>query len=242
MTTLTDIPDITVRESQMRVAQSEASAALEAVLSLPAAKARTRLRFGPGRTSENLARLIDKALVQAEAQGLETDRLVVSAVNAVAAEDIVRIRRKAHGLADWISSPTSDVTIVLRPQGAAAAQIVPQAKAPAIAGVTGPETQAEQAIREALRGVLDPDLGVNIVDFGFVRRVRLDRPGHAIITMTLTSPACPLVKVMTDQMRTILSAMDTDFTVQWEWTPSWRPEDISPAGRDELMVIGFNAF
>ncbi|AHV93334.1 metal-sulfur cluster assembly factor [Bordetella holmesii] len=105
-----------------------------------------------------------------------------------------------------------------------------------------PETEAETTIRQALQAVLDPDLGVNIVDMGFVRQVRLRDDGVAKITMTLTSPACPLAKVMTDQMRTTLAAQDTDFEVEWVWQPSWRPADITASGREQLAAIGFNKF
>ncbi len=249
MNTLTEVADITVKEQQLRVAQSEAAAALRGVLKQPAGQARARLRFGPGRTCEALARMLDKALVQAENGGIEADQLVVSGGSVTVAEHIIRVRRKAHGLADWISSPTSDVTIVLRPKGLA--DLVTETEValqpvdpptPVAPSVAEPETAEETAVRNALRAVLDPDLGVNIVDMGFVRRVKLDTPGFAAITMTLTSPACPLAKVMTDQMRTELAVLDTDFKVDWEWKPSWRPEDISPAGRDQLTAIGFKAF
>jgi metal-sulfur cluster biosynthetic enzyme len=90
--------------------------------------------------------------------------------------------------------------------------------------------------------VIDPDLGVNIVDLGFVRRVRVAETGSATITMTLTSAACPLTSVMEVQIRSVLSAMDVDFAVEWEWLPSWRPQDISEDGREQLRAIGFSAF
>ena len=57
------------------------------------------------------------------------------------------------------------------------------------------------AVREALLDVIDPDLGVNIVDLGFVRHVEV-RDGTAVITMTLTSAACPLTSIMEDQIGT----------------------------------------
>ena len=62
------------------------------------------------------------------------------------------------------------------------------------------------AVREALAEVIDPDLGVNIVDLGFVRGVEIgDRT--AVITMTLTSAACPLSQIMEDQIRTGLAPL-----------------------------------
>jgi metal-sulfur cluster biosynthetic enzyme/ribosomal protein L22 len=272
MTALAELTDIVVRKHQIRLAEAEATAALGRVLGEPAVAARAKLRLGPVGKCEPLARVLDEALVRAQECGLDPEVLVVSAGVAEAAEDIVRVRRKAHGVADWISSPTSDVTIVLRPRGlAAVAAAAPVAAAPAAAGPAAagpaaagpatadpaagpaaavgdaageprPETEAELAVREALYEVIDPDLGVNIVDLGFVRRVRLDGDGRATITMTLTSAACPLTAVMELQLRSVLAGTGTEFTVVWEWLPSWRPHDISDDGRDQLRAIGFSAF
>ena len=83
----------------------------------PVIPARARLRFGPGRTCEAIARLLDRAIVRAESAGLDPRLLVVADGSAEAGEDIVRVRRKAHGVADWIHSPTCRVRIVLRPAG-----------------------------------------------------------------------------------------------------------------------------
>ncbi|MDN5933749.1 MAG: iron-sulfur cluster assembly protein, partial [Pseudonocardia sp.] len=194
---------------------------------------------------EQLARVLDKALVRAEQRGLDADALVLSAGHAVAAEDIVRVRRKAHGVAGWISSPTSDVTIVLRPRGLVSVPAVPAPDPAPLAPPVQPgrpETEAELAVREALYDVVDPDLGVNIVDLGFVRRVRIGADGVATITMTLTSAACPLTSVMEIQIRAVLEEMATEFVVEWEWLPSWRPHDITEDGREQLRAVGFSAF
>src|SRR5271165_3377115 len=106
-----------VDEPQLRVTEGDARAALRAVTGRPVVSARARLRFGPGRTCEAVARLLDRAIVQAENAGLDPQMLVVADGSARAAEDIIRVRRKAHGIADWIHSPTCRVRIVLRPAG-----------------------------------------------------------------------------------------------------------------------------
>ena len=141
---------------------------------------------------------------------LDPRLLVVADGSAEAGEDIVRVRRKAHGVADWIHSPTCRVRIVLRPAGLHTAGLHTPGQA---AGTPGPsaadpvapvppaEPSAEAAaVRDALAEVIDPDLGVNIVDLGFVRDVALDGR-TAVITMTLTSAACPLTGVLEDQIR-----------------------------------------
>ncbi|MCQ4084117.1 metal-sulfur cluster assembly factor [Streptomyces sp. RB6PN25] len=248
---MTSIGVLTVHERQARVAAADASAALESVSGLTAVQAVAKLRLGPGRTCEPVARLIDKALARAGRAGLGAEQLVVLGGTAETAEDIVRVRRKAHGKADWISSPTSDVRIELRPAGLhglpgdVAAEPAPREEAPPAPPAAGPPDIRAVAVRDALYQVIDPDLGVNIVDLGFVRDIQVAAGGDAIITMTLTSAACPLTQVMRDQIRTVLleeSRLVTDFHIEWSWLPAWRPADISEDGRDQLRAIGFTHF
>jgi metal-sulfur cluster biosynthetic enzyme len=257
---LTLVADWHLDEPRLRVAELDGRTALGAVTGQPVISARARLRFGPGRTCEPIARLLDRAIVQAEGAGLDPALLVVADGSVHAAEDIVRVRRKAHGVADWIHSPTCRVRIILRPAGLHATTCLPappQApQAPQAPGVPAParasvrpagpdgahaEAAAVAAVREALSEVIDPDLGVNIVDLGFVRAVTVEAR-TAVITMTLTSPACPLTGIMEDQIRTEVAPLgDIDgFVVDWQWIPAWRPADITASGREQLRAIGFN--
>jgi len=230
---------LAVCERQTRVVAADARAALHAVLGLPVVRAVAKLRLGPGRTCEPVARVLDKALARAERAGIAAELLVVAGGSAEAAEDIVRVRRKAHGKADWISSPTADVRVELRPAALADLPLEPSeptAPEPVVAPV-GERDARSEAVREALYDVIDPDLGVNIVDLGFVRDVAMAGDA-AVITMTLTSAACPLTKIMSDQIRAVLAG--AEFRVEWQWLPSWRPADISDDGRDQLRAIGFS--
>jgi metal-sulfur cluster biosynthetic enzyme len=238
-----------IDEPQLRIAERDAETALRAVLGQSVVSARARLRFGPGRTCESLARLLDRAIAQAEGAGLDPALLIVADGSAKAAEDIVRMHRKGYGLADWIASPTCRVRIVLRPAGLHAtagadppepAEMPVPARLPADAPAQ-PDDEQAAAVRAALSDVIDPDLGVNIVDLGFVRAVAIEGP-TAVITMTLTSPACPLTGVMESQIRTGLAGLGSveDFRVDWQWVPPWRPADITDSGRDQLRAIGFN--
>jgi metal-sulfur cluster biosynthetic enzyme len=233
-----------VDEPRLRVTEGDARAALRAVTGKPVIPARARLRFGPGRTCEAIARLLDRAIVRAEAAGLDPRLLVVADGSAEAGEDIVRVRRKAHGVADWIHSPTCQVRIVLRPAGLHATAR-PAGAGPAPADPVAPVPPAEPsgeaaAVRDALAEVIDPDLGVNIVDLGFVRGVAVEAR-TAVITMTLTSAACPLTGVLEDQIRAGLAPLGCvdDFRVDWQWIPAWRPADITEGGREQLRAIGF---
>ncbi|MHA6780652.1 metal-sulfur cluster assembly factor [Pseudonocardia saturnea] len=97
---------------------------------------------------------------------------------------------------------------------------------------------SEAIVLEALREVIDPDLGVNVVDLGFV--YELDLAGApAVLTMTLTSPACPLTGVIEDQIRTALGPILTAYEVRWAWRPAWTPARITEDGREQLQAIGF---
>jgi metal-sulfur cluster biosynthetic enzyme len=249
--------ELRIDEEPVRLAEPDGQAALGAVLGLDAVAARARLRFGPGRTCEPVARLLDRVIVQAEQAGLSPARLILAAGRVAAGDDIVRVRRTAHGKADWIASPTCRVEITLRPAGlhasGMAAPVAPVDAAtgaspmgtasrarPASPGAPRPDPQAE-AVREALLEVIDPDLGINIVDLGFVRHVEV-RDRTAVITMTLTSAACPLTSIMEDQIRAELAGLGdvTGFRIDWQWLPPWRPADISASGRDQLRAIGFS--
>jgi metal-sulfur cluster biosynthetic enzyme len=236
-----------IDEPQLRIAEHDALTALRTIAGQPLIAARARLRFGPGRTCESLARLLDRAIVQAEGAGLDPALLMVADGSARAAEDIVRVHRTGYGLADWIASPTCRVRLVLRPAGLHATAGAdppeppePPASAPRPACI--PAERADEraaAVRAALSEVIDPDLGVNIVDLGFVRAVAIQEQ-TAVITMTLTSAACPLTGVMESQIRTALLGCVDDFRLDWQWVPAWRPADITESGREQLRVIGFN--
>lgn len=223
-------------DDSLRVRPEAARAALQAVLGLQVTEAVVRLRRGPG-ACPPLARLMDTAT--------EPDLCVVAAAVGPG-EDMVRIRRRAHGHADWIMSPTSNVVVTLGP--APAAQAVGELPAPApeppvLKAWERTLAPTETAVLERLCEVLDPELGVNIVDLGFVRDVVVSAQRVATITMTLTTPTCPLTSIMTDQIRAALfgaaPAVD-DFRVDWVWAPSWRPADLSPDGVAQLQAIGID--
>lgn len=239
-----EVTDISVHVEQVRVTETDARAALERIAGRPAVQARARLRFGPGRTCEPIARVLDEAITRAGEGGLDVDNLVVAAGEADAAEDIVRIRREAHGVADWIHSSTSSVSIVLRPAGLAAVADGPRLRertAQPPLPEREPEDLAAISVREELYDVIDPDLGVNIVDLGFVRHITVD-DGVATIHMTLTSAACPLSEVMERNISGVLDGSGIRPHVEWEWVPCWSPRDISDDGREQLRAIGFSAF
>ncbi|OCW59858.1 MULTISPECIES: metal-sulfur cluster assembly factor [Trueperella] len=94
-------------------------------------------------------------------------------------------------------------------------------------------------IEEALRDVIDPELGINIVDLGLLYGVTLDG-NTAIADMTLTSAACPLTDVIEEQARQAVAGLVDDLRINWVWLPPWGPERITDDGRDQLRALGFN--
>ncbi len=96
-------------------------------------------------------------------------------------------------------------------------------------------------IEEALRDVIDPELGINVVDLGLVYGVTVDQTNTAVIDMTLTSAACPLTDVIEDQSRGALvsSGLCTELEINWVWMPPWGPDKITDDGREQLRALGF---
>jgi metal-sulfur cluster biosynthetic enzyme len=105
------------------------------------------------------------------------------------------------------------------------------------AAASGPETED---VLEALRDVVDPELGVNVVDLGLVYGVTVESDRSATIDMTLTSAACPLTDVIEDQTQVALDGLVQDFRINWVWLPPWGPEKITEDGREQLRALGFN--
>jgi metal-sulfur cluster biosynthetic enzyme len=98
----------------------------------------------------------------------------------------------------------------------------------------------EDEVIDALHDVVDPELGINVVDLGLVYGVAVDPGNVAVVDMTLTSAACPLTDVIEDQTRAALDGIVDDFRLNWVWMPPWGPEKITDEGREMLRALGFN--
>lgn len=99
--------------------------------------------------------------------------------------------------------------------------------------------QIEQ-LTEAMRDVVDPELGINVVDLGLVYGITVDQNNVAVLDMTLTSAACPLTDVIEDQARLALDGLVADVKINWVWMPPWGPDKITDEGREQLRALGFN--
>lgn len=100
-------------------------------------------------------------------------------------------------------------------------------------------------LEEAMRDVVDPELGINVVDLGLVYGLNIEAGDAgskvALIDMTLTSAACPLTDVIEDQSRTALvgSGLVNEIKINWVWNPPWGPDKITDDGREQLRALGF---
>jgi metal-sulfur cluster biosynthetic enzyme len=106
--------------------------------------------------------------------------------------------------------------------------------------VTGGGTTTTEDVREAMKDVVDPELGINVVDLGLVYDVHLDQSTNVVLDMTLTSAACPLTELFEEQTNSALGGIDNVGTINWVWMPPWGPDKITDDGREQLRALGFN--
>ena len=114
-------------------------------------------------------------------------------------------------------------------------------------GVPAYKSALLEDLEEAMRDVVDPELGVNVVDLGLVYGLDVvdDSDNQvAVIDMTLTSAACPLTDVIEDQARQALTGgpgpgLVDDIRINWVWMPPWGPDKITDDGREQLRALGF---
>ena len=99
-------------------------------------------------------------------------------------------------------------------------------------------------VLEAMKDVVDPELGINVVDLGLVYGVHLDPSSNLVLDMTLTSAACPLTDVIEDQAQQALctgpgGGLVGEVRINWVWMPPWGPDKITDDGREQLRALGF---
>jgi metal-sulfur cluster biosynthetic enzyme len=99
-------------------------------------------------------------------------------------------------------------------------------------------TALEAAAREALRGIYDPELGINVVDLGLVVSLKEETPGYLDVTYRLTSHNCPIASVVAHAMNEALRALPglRDLSLRQVDDPPWSPDCVTPEGR---MLLGF---
>ncbi len=102
-----------------------------------------------------------------------------------------------------------------------------------------PAAKYDQII-EAMKNIIDPEIGVNIVDLGLIYGLQESEDGALLINMTLTSAGCPLTDVIEEQTAEALDGVVEAFRINWVWMPPWGPEKITEVGREMMRAIGFS--
>jgi metal-sulfur cluster biosynthetic enzyme len=111
-------------------------------------------------------------------------------------------------------------------------------------------TPTKDEVEEAMRDVVDPELGINVVDLGLVYDIQIEGgqstgvASTVTLDMTLTSAACPLTDVIEDQANAALTGgakpLTREVKINWVWLPPWGPDKITDDGREQLRALGFN--
>ena len=100
--------------------------------------------------------------------------------------------------------------------------------------------QRYDEVIDAMKEIIDPEIGVNIVDLGLVYGLQESEDGALLINMTLTSAGCPLTDVIEEQTAEALDGVVEAFRINWVWIPPWGPEKITEDGREMMRSIGFS--
>ncbi|MGE5400544.1 MAG: metal-sulfur cluster assembly factor [Ignavibacteriales bacterium] len=99
-------------------------------------------------------------------------------------------------------------------------------------------TLKEEQVLEALKTVIDPEIGINIVDIGLVYSLEIEE-GRIFVTMTLTTPGCPMHSSIVSWVKECLMQLDPNLNVDVNlvWQPQWTPHKMSDEAKRQL---GFN--
>lgn len=97
----------------------------------------------------------------------------------------------------------------------------------------------KEAIINALRGVYDPEIPVNIYDLGLIYDIAVDDQAHVSIQMTLTTPGCPVAQTFPGTVEHAVNQVEgvCDCTVELVWEPPWSQERMTEAARLELGIF-----
>ncbi|MCK0129695.1 SUF system Fe-S cluster assembly protein [Erythrobacter sp. F6033] len=110
---------------------------------------------------------------------------------------------------------------------------------PAAGEVGGPGSDLQTAVVDALKEIYDPEIPVNIYDLGLIYGVDVDDERDATITMTLTTPHCPVAETMPGEVELRAASVPgiRDAEVNLVWDPPWSPEKMTDEARLELGML-----
>lgn len=155
----------------------------------------------------------------------ETDKIMIDEVEAVAKPPKARVQDVVEDAApaeprrrDYL-----DGFLAEKPQGLAPNE---------------PGGEVYEAVIDRLKGIYDPEIPVNIYDLGLIYGVEVNE-GHAVITMTLTTPHCPVAESMPGEVEMQVSSVPgiADAEVNLVWDPPWDPGKMSDEARLEMGML-----
>lgn len=122
---------------------------------------------------------------------------------------------------------------------------IAEAKRDPFEGIEGDEAapaatgDLEARVYDAMRTVVDPEIGANIVDIGLIYDVRIDEPGDVVIDMTLTTPACPVAGSMPGDVERAVAGVEgvAKVAVNLVWNPPWNPGLMDEAIKLQLGLL-----
>ncbi|WP_036221679.1 metal-sulfur cluster assembly factor [Mesoaciditoga lauensis] len=96
----------------------------------------------------------------------------------------------------------------------------------------------KEKVMEALKAVIDPEIGLDVVSLGLVYEVNISEEGNVNVKMTMTTPGCPLVGMITEDAKNILESLEgvKSVNVELVWDPPWTPDMIEPEVRARLGI------
>lgn len=97
---------------------------------------------------------------------------------------------------------------------------------------------SQEDVLEALREVVDPELGVNVVDLGMVADIFIDDEANVVVDMVPTSPTCPMTDRIEWSAEVAVEGIVNHLTMNWLWLEVWTPERLTDDGREQLRAFG----
>ena len=99
--------------------------------------------------------------------------------------------------------------------------------------------QLRQQVIEAIKGVYDPEISVNLYDLGLIYDIQIDAENNVAIQMTLTAPACPVAGILPSQVENAVKGVEevNEVSVELVWDPPWSRDRISLEGQLSLGIL-----
>ena len=146
-------------------------------------------------------------------------KIEIEEVDAVEAPERARVTPEFERKRDYLSGFLAETTPALSP--------------------ATPGSDLQEAVIEALKSIYDPEIPVDIYELGLIYDVAVDADGDAVVTMTLTTPNCPVAESMPGEveLRVLSVPGIRDAEVKLVWDPPWDPSKMSDEARLELGML-----